>query len=411
MTAFWGITAALALAVCVLLVLALLRGRRDNADAGAFDLQVYRDQLKEVERDLARGVISEEDAERLRTEVSRRILAADSKAAQTSDVSRQPRLLGWIVAAVMVAVLVGGGYGLYVQLGAPGYGDLALQARKDAAAEARAGRPAQSVAESQVPAETNAEVSQEYLDLVTKLRAAVAERPDDLQGYTLLARSEAALGNYVAAYKAQQEILRIRGDAATGADYANLADMMILAAGGYVSPEAERALEAALARDPSNGVARYYGGLMWAQTGRPDAAFRLWAELLSESRPDDPWLPPLRAQIEEMAFRAGAFNFQLPEMGTDALPGPTEGDMQAAGQMSADERAEMIRGMVARLSDRLATEGGTPEEWARLIGAYGVLGNQGQAIAIWQDAQEVFAGNDDALDIVREGARNAGITQ
>ncbi len=79
--------------------------------------------------------------------------------------------------------------------------------------------------------------------------------------------------------------------------------------------------------------------------------------------------------------------------------------------MTPEQRMDMIRGMVARLSDRLASEGGTPQEWARLIGAYGVLDDQAQAIAIWDNAREVFAGNEEALDIVREGARNAGISQ
>ena len=78
MTLFWIVTAALSLAVALLLARALLRGRRDTGPAQAFDIQVYRDQLKDVERDLARGVIEAGDAERVRTEISRRILAADS---------------------------------------------------------------------------------------------------------------------------------------------------------------------------------------------------------------------------------------------------------------------------------------------------------------------------------------------
>ena len=77
--------------------------------------------------------------------------------------------------------------------------------------------------------------------------------------------------------------------------------------------------------------------------------------------------------------------------------------------MSADERQDMIRGMVARLSDRLATEGGPPEDWARLISSLSVLGDQAQAIAIWNNAQEVFADNPEALEVVREGARAAGL--
>ncbi|MBO6885624.1 MAG: c-type cytochrome biogenesis protein CcmI [Marivita sp.] len=407
MTFFWIATALLAIGMAGLLALALLRGQRHTGPAEAFDLQVYRDQLTEVDRDLARGVISDEDAERLRTEISRRILVADAKTQLTGDAGAQPRSLGLVVAAVIAATLVGGSYWLYAQIGAPGYGDLGLASRMEIAELARQNRPSQQEAEGQLPATDATEIQPEYAALVQRLRSAVAERPGDLQGHVLLARSEAAMGNYVAAYTAQQQVLSIKGDAATSKDYADLADMMVLAAGGYVSPEAERVLEAALTREPDNGVSLYYMGLMMAQTGRPDVAFRLWDRLLRQSPADSAWLPPILSQIEEMAFRAGISDYQVPTIA--GLPGPSADDVEAAGEMSAEDRQEMIRGMVARLSDRLATEGGTPEEWARLISSLGVLGDEAQAIAVWNNAQEVFADNPDALEVVREGARAAGL--
>lgn len=407
MTFFWIATALLAIGMAGLLAVALLRGQRHTGPAEAFDLQVYRDQLTEVDRDLARGVISDEDAERLRTEISRRILAADAKTRATGDAGAQSRSLGLTVAAVIGGLLIGGSYWLYAQIGAPGYGDLGLAARMEMAELARQNRPSQKEAEGQIPATDATEIQPEYAALVQRLRSAVAERPGDLQGHVLLARSEAAMGNYVAAYTAQQQVLSIKGDDASGKDYADLADMMVLAAGGYVSPEAERVLEAALTREPDNGVSLYYMGLMMAQTGRPDVAFRLWDRLLRQSPADAAWLPPILSQIEEMAFRAGVADYQVPAIA--GLPGPSAEDVEAAGEMSAEDRQDMIRGMVARLSDRLATEGGTPEEWARLISSLGVLGDEAQAIAIWNNAQEVFADNPDALEIVREGARAAGL--
>jgi cytochrome c-type biogenesis protein CcmH len=356
---------------------------------------------------LQRGVISDEDAERLRTEISRRILAADATVQSTGVAGQQPRALGLTLAVLIGVGVIGGAFGLYMQLGAPGYGDLGLASRMEMAKDARENRPSQQDAEGQMPTGANPNVQPEYTELVQRLRGAVSERPNDIQGHVLLARSEAALGNYVAAYQAQERVVAIKGDAATGSDYADLADMMVLAAGGYVSPEAERVLETALTRDPENGVAQYYMGLMMAQTGRPDIAFRLWDRLIRVSPADAVWMPPILAQMEEMAFRAGVPDYQLPRIAS--LPGPTAEDMEAAGEMSEEERQEMIRGMVANLSDRLATEGGPPEDWARLITSLAVLGDQAQAIAIWNNAQEVFAENPDALEIVRDGARAAGL--
>jgi cytochrome c-type biogenesis protein CcmH len=48
--------------------------------------------------------------------------------------------------------------------------------------------------------------------------------------------------------------------------------------------------------------------------------------------------------------------------------------MEAAAEMAPEDRAAMIEGMVEGLAGRLATEGGPPEDWARLITAFGVLG-------------------------------------
>ncbi|SPF80904.1 c-type cytochrome biogenesis protein CcmI [Pseudoprimorskyibacter insulae] len=411
MTLFWILTGALTLALGLLFTLAMLRGRTDAAPAESFDLKVYRDQLAEVDRDVARGVISEGDAERVRVEVSRRILAADAKAAQAAKGGSQPRRVTLAMAAILTLALLGGGAALYWQLGAPGYGDLALKDRIAMAKQARDTRPSQADAEAQTPAFTATDVSPEYQQLVERLRGAIKDRPEDLQGQQLLARSEAALGNYKAAYQAHQRIVAIKGDAASAEDYADLAGTMVLAAGGYVSPEAQVALEAALTRDRDNGAARYYGGLMMAQTGRPDIAFRMWRELLSDSTPDDPWTMPIRAQIEELAFRAGVNNFTLPPLDTPALPGPSQEDMANAAEMSEGDRASMIQGMVERLSDRLATEGGTPDEWARLINALGVLGDADRARAIYLESQTVFAGNAAALAALAAAAQNAGVAE
>ncbi|KMK67949.1 c-type cytochrome biogenesis protein CcmI [Puniceibacterium sp. IMCC21224] len=409
MIPFWIISGALGLVVVALLVLALLRNRPDGGVADSSDLQVYRDQLREVERDVARGVLAEADAERLRAEISRRILAADAELRATVTATQAPRGVALATAGLILIIVLVGGYGLYSTLGVPGYGDLALRDRIAAADERRKNRPSQIEAEGQLPPLPATDAPKEYLALVDRLRQAVEDRPDDLQGHVLLARSEATLGNFIRAYMAQERIVAIRGDDATARDYADLADMMVLAAGGYVSPEAERVLDGALSRDPNNGVARYYGGLMLQQNDRPDVAFRLWDTLLRASNPDDAWVPPITAQIGELALRAGVTGYQIPDLGGTTLAGPGQDDIAAAENLSPEERQEMIRGMVSQLSDRLASQGGTPEEWARLIGAYGVLGNAEQAIAIWENAQEVFAGNDAALEIVRDGARNANI--
>jgi cytochrome c-type biogenesis protein CcmH len=405
---FWIITIGLALVVALLLGMALLRPRSDGEPAAAYDLRVYRDQLKEVDRDAARGLIGEADAERVRAEVSRRILAADAALQAETDAGGQARPATLVVAALSGVAVILGSLMLYQSLGAPGYGDLALTDRIALAEEARQNRPAQTDAEARALPLPVPDASPDFIALMEQLRATVAERPDDLQGQTLLAMNEARMGDFIAAHAAQAEVLRLKGAEATAEDFANYADLLVLAAGGYVSPEAEVALAAALERDPQNGAARYYWGLMMAQTGRPDVAFDVWQVLLRDSQPDAPWFEPVRQQIEDMADRAGA-NFRLPPDLATAPRGPSAADVEAAGEMTPEERMAMIRGMVEGLSERLGSEGGPPEEWTRLMGALLVLGDQAQAIDVYNNALEVFADAPDALEAIRDGAREVGL--
>ena len=405
---FWIVTALLASAVALVLGLALIRSRSGEEPAAAYDLRVYRDQLKEVDRDLARGVISADDAERVRAEVSRRILAADTDIQAEADGVTSGRRSALVAAVVGGAVLIIGSLLLYNRIGAPGYGDLALADRLALAEEARTTRPTQQEAEASLPAQVQrGDLSPDFVALMEQLRVTVAERPDDLQGHVLLARNEAAIGNFTAAYTAQARVIQLMGPGVTADAWTDYADMLILAAGGYVSPRAEDALTRALQIDPQNGPARYYIGLMLSQIGRPDQAFAMWQQLLVEGPQSAPWIEPIRVQIEEMAFRAGINTFQLPA--PDALVGPSQDQIDAARDMTAEERLEMIEGMVSGLANRLATEGGPPEEWARLIGSLGVLGREADAISVYNNALVTFADDDAAIEVIREGARQAGL--
>jgi len=411
---FWIVAGVFALVSIALMALAVLRRPEAEEHPAAYDLRVYRDQLKDVDKDLARGVINESDATRIRTEISRRILSADAQlqAADDSTASGGPALKGLI--AVLALIIAGGTFGLYAVLGENGADDQPLDLRVAMAKERLDNRDGQAVAEASLPAPQPVEPDAEFAALMDKLRAAVKDNPDDLRGHELLAQNEASLNNLIAAHQAQAQVIRIKGAEATPSDYLIHASMLILAANGYVSPEAQASLQAALDKEPTNLLGRYYWGLMLMQNGRPDATFQIWDQVLLQSPPDAPWVAPIRMRMEDLSWFAGVKNYQLPApMGPHGgtLSGPTAEDMQAASEMDSEDQQAMIRSMVEGLADRLATEGGTPEEWARLISAYGVLGEQDRAALIWGEAQQVFAAVPDALEVVRAGARRAGVTQ
>lgn len=406
---FWITAALLTLILAALLLRAVMRRGGALRSAAEADLGLYRDQLAEVERDAERGTISAAEAERSRIEISRRILDADRAAkARGASAARGPLF----VPVLAVLALLGGAFWLYRDVGAPGYPDLPIADRIERAKALRADRPSQAEAEAKATLPAAPAPDPAYAELLERLRKAVAANPNDLTGQQLLARNEAKVGNFAAAAQAQRKVIQIVGKNATADDYATLSDLYVQATGGYVSPEAEEAAGEALARDPKNGTARFFVGLMWAQTGRPDLAFEFWRALLEDGPEDAPWIAPIRDQIGLLASAAGVRYMPPPPPGAPmagALKGPSAEDVAAAADMSSEDRMAMIRGMVGQLSERLYSEGGSVGEWARLISSLGVLGDTDKAKEAWDKAQAAFAGQEDALSALRTAAEQAGV--
>lgn len=410
---FWLPALAISVIAVTLAILGLRRGARVlGSESGTKrEMRIYADQLREVERDQARGVVSAEEAERLRAETARRLLDADKKAQTELSESPPPMKL---VALGLVLLMPVAAVTFYWTEGAPGYEDMPLALRFAEAREMRNDRPSQSQLEVQWAASPNfppaIQPDAQYSDLMTQLRAAMVERPDDLRGQRLLASNEANLGNFGASAAALIRVIEIQGDEAPVEDLVALAETMVQATGGAVSPQAEVVLERILQRDPTNGPARYYLGMSLGQTGRPDLMFRLWRGLLEDSAPTDPWVPILRNEIEQLAEIAGV-RYTLPPLATQGLRGPSSEDIAAAADMSAEDRQAMIGSMVEGLAARLGNQGGSPEEWARLIGALGTLGQTERARAIWAESRLVFADQPDALATIQAAATPLGFTE
>lgn len=398
---FYAMAIGLALVAAGIVFAPLIAGRAGGALRASYDMQVYRDQLREIEADAARGVLTAAEAEATRVEVARRLLAAADAEAREAPTDAAPRGVNRAVGIALAVLVVGGTAGLYALVGGPGRPDQPLVARLASLDAARAGRPGQAAVEA-IVAETGAvaprEIPEGELAIVDQLETLLLSRPDDLEGHRLLARSEASFGRWARARAAQERVIAILGDGAEAQDRVDLAELMILAANGYVSPEAEAMLGAALQTAPEHPVARYYSGLALLQGGRPDMTLDLWARLLAEGPQDAPWVLQIASQIDAVAAMAGR-------------PPPVEPLPGSAPNLGSPEQAAMIEGMVAGLSERLATEGGPPEDWAQLIRSLGVLGRGAEAEAIWAEARQVFAADPQVVEMLRATARDAGLSQ
>lgn len=414
---FWVVALAAAAAVAILVARPLFAGRRAAAPRAAHDMQVFRDQLAALDRDVERGVIPPSESEGARAEISRRLLAAAEEAERAPGAGPAPGGTSRLAALGVVAAATAGAAALYLTLGAPGAPDLPLQERlaalqeqaRDRASQAEAERElAENAPESAAAAPDTPETAQ-MRALVERLKKVLEDRPDDVRGHRLLADSLRRLGAFPEALAAQRKLMALLGESAEADDYATTGELMILAVNGYVSPEAEDMLKAALTRDPTHASARFYAGLALAQNGRPDLALPLWAQLVRDGPADAPWIPMVRAQIDELAAASGLPRPALPAPPASAAPGPSRDDVEAASRMTDDERREMIEGMVSRLGERLAEEGGPPEDWARLVSALGVLGRTAQAREILDEARGHFAGDAAAEAALDDAARRAGL--
>lgn len=404
MLTFYLIAGGLALLAAILLVRPLI-GIRQASGIGADDSDVFRDQLTEIERDLRRGTVTAEEAEGARVEISRRLLAADGRARAAGTPGKAPQWLSGLMAGIVLIGTPALATAVYFGLGAPGMPDQPL-------AERLASRPGQEEAEAAMagrlarPAAPNPR----FAELVTKLEKVVAERPDDIRGQRLLAGALMNLGRYGEAWRAYDRVIDLSDGTAGAALHAAKAEGMIMAAGGYVSPEAEAVIARALEIDPALPMARYYSGIALYQAGNAEKAVAVWQKLRADAPAGARYLPRLDALLAEAGRQdqAGPSSVRPPAAETALPSGPTEAQIAAARQMSPEDRAAMINGMVTRLETRLSEKGGSAAEWLRLIDAYMKLERPDDAVRAYDLAVRSLGEGQEA-GLVREQALLMGV--
>lgn len=344
---FWVIAAVLTLGASLAVLLPLASGAKSAMAAGArHDLEVYRDQLSELDRDLRRGLIQPAEADQARAEIGRRILRLDeSRAGAEADALPAPKALRLAsVAAVLAVPLIS--WGLYVQLGSPELPSQPLSARIT-----------KSPADSSVG------------ELIARAEAHLAANPTDGRGWDVLAPIYLRLQRFPDAVTAYRNAIRLEG--ATAARQAGLGEAIAGAAGGVVSAEAQAAFEAALQIEPANPKAGFYLAMALAQDGREKEAEAAWRKMLPTLPAESAW----RGAVEQALAAAGAED--APMQGTAG--GPSEADMAAAAAMSPQDRTEMIETMVAGLDEKLRRDPRNRDGWIQLIRSFAVLGEQEQA--------------------------------
>ena len=336
------------------------------------DVAVYRDQLDEIERDRATGLIGEREAEAARVEVSRRLLAAADAVAPAPPPDRS----GWRRRTAALAALILlplGAASLYLMLGSPDLTGQPQAARREISPEQRP-----------------------IVELLGRVEAHLEQNPEDGRGWEVVGPVYMRLGRYDDAVNARKNALRLLGPAAERE--ADLGEALTGAQNGIVTAEAKEAFDRAVRLDPSDVRARYFIGLAAEQDGRPKEAAETWRALLAEASADAAWTGFVRESLARVDPDAAA-----------SQPGPNADDVAAASEMSPEQRNTMVRGMVSRLAERLKQDGTDVEGWLRLLRAYMVLGDKEQARAAAAEARRALASDPEKLRRVDELIKGLGL--
>jgi cytochrome c-type biogenesis protein CcmH len=343
-------------------------GRRTRPQNDGSETAVYTDQLNEIGRDAAAGLIGSSEAQAARVEISRRLLAA-------ADHRRDPPLASNVrlrrtVALIALIGLPIVAIALYLPLGSPRLGDFPLAER------------------TRVP-----DATQPLDNLVAQVEAHLEQNPTDGRGWNVLAPVLTKLGRYDDAVRAYRNSITYNGESA--ARRADLGEALMGAAGGVVTSEAKAEFERAVALNADEAKASYFLGLAAEQDGRNADAASIWREMLAKAPPEAPWRPLVMAA--------------LARVGGSTAPVLSDDTVAAAKDMNETDRNAMIHGMVERLATRLKQNGDDVEGWLRLVRAYMVMGDRDKAKSALTDARQAVANDAERLKQLNEGLKNLGL--
>ncbi|MDF2974294.1 MAG: c-type cytochrome biosis protein CcmI [Microvirga sp.] len=330
------------------------------------DTQFYREQIAEIERDLARGVLLANEAEAAKAEAGRRLLRATGLQAEEAfaavgEPALRRRRAASTLALSIIPLLALATYEIY---GSPQLLSEPPGARM---------QPQQAGGSN-------------LLGAVAEIEAHLAKNPQDGRGWEVIAPVYLRMGRIEDAVKAYESAIRYQAPDAVR--FANYGEALVLAKDGLISAEAQTAFEQAVKLDPSAPKAQFYLARAAVQDGQTDKAKTILQDLLASSPADAPWVDAVRQEL-------AALGAPQPEAATAGAPqiGP-----------------EAIAGMVAGLASRLEAQGGSAEEWARLMRSYAVLGQRDKAAEAAKRAREALAQDTQGLKTIDTMAQELKLT-
>jgi cytochrome c-type biogenesis protein CcmH len=387
----WIFFAVLAAAVATLLLRRSSLPLSNEPDA---NMAVYRDQLAAIEAQLEQGLIDPQLAVSARAEVGRRLLeqakivGASLPASPNTSSDRLLTLAAIAIPLVSIA--------LYARVGSPSL-------------------PGRPLAER-----LSADVDQSSpTDLIAKVEARLRNKPEDGQGWAVIAPIYLSQGRAVDAAQAYGRAMALIGE--TPERLAGFGKASVVADNGIVGEPARKAYERLLALEPDRVEAKYWLAVAQEQNGNSQAATEAYRALLSAAPADAPWRKSVEDRLSAIAAN-GANKQSLspgvappkiaPAAGDRSLPpsGPTPAEFVAAAQKLPPEmREQMIGRMVTKAIDTLRQNPKDAATWSRLVTGYMALGKTSEALASVNDARVALVGDSAALSELDALTKNLSI--
>lgn len=391
---FWILVAGLVAGITLAIIRPLMRPPTEPPAAAEADIAVYKDQLKEIAADEARGTLASGEAESARAEIARRLLRVshdDSKSDAAGRAATRTRFAVPVSLATAIA-LPAISLGLYLAYGDPGLPAQPLSER---------------LAEANDPRKPN--------DLIAKVEQRLREHPEDGTGWDVIAPVYYGMGRYSDAADAYQKAIRLIGEDPRRLQ--GFANARIRMENGIVPDDAHKALERILVLNPQAIEPRIWLALAKEQDGRLADAAADYKELITKAPTDAPWRPILIARLAKLDPKTAAA-FANEQKEASAAPAPTTAspstapsgsDASAVMSMKPEERQAFITRMVDGLAARLKADGSDAAGWVKLIRAYEVLGRRDDAVKALGDARANLKGNQGGLAQVDDLARQLGL--
>lgn len=396
----WIGFAVLAVMVVGALALPLREGGRVALDAREADAAIFRDQLREIEADRNRGLLSDEDAASSRAEIARRLFQIDAAAsgsrrpsAAEAGTPKGPRASAFLSAILLAIPLVS--IAVYLSIGSPLL-------------------PGQPLASREALPAANASIA----ELVGKVEARLREQPQDGKGWDVIAPVYMRLGRAGDAANAYAQSIRLNGE--TVARLLGFGDASLIAANGIVNDEVKRTAERILALEPDRIQARIWLTLGKEQDGDLSGAASDYGRMISEAPADAPWREAVADRLADVearlsgkprpSARAAAGTDGPARAPADAAAGSgVPAGAEAVMKMSPGERAQFIESMVGKLAARLETDGKDVEGWQKLVRAYQAMGRTEDARKALTTARANLAGDNAALQTLDTLAKDLGL--